>query len=309
MDRTFSEDIDFKINHNQVWDEFKKRFMRGFFAVSILLTLFGCMGCSSLLYYPQRVLYQDPASLGFHPDDIYIESSKDVTINAWFFKHKANTSTKGIFVFFHGNGENLSSHYMTLLWLLDFDYDYLIFDYQGYGKSQGEPSPKGTLEDGIAALRWVHMNFPKKPIFIFGQSLGGAVAMKTVIEFKNEIPISGVFVDSTFLSYKSEARDVLAKTWFTWILQPFTNLLLSDKYAPGNEVEKISPIPLIVIHGDNDQTVAIEQGRAVFEKAKEPKEFWLAKGGKHTDALWRNHQTEFRQKILDKVNQLTVASH
>ncbi len=195
-------------------------------------------------------------------------------------------------VFFHGNAENISTHFASLHWVLNEGYDYFVFDYEGYGRSQGKPSPRATISDGRAAIHWAFQKNPRLPLIILGQSLGGAVALQTVISLKNDtpkddVPIALVTVDSTFLSYRKVARSVLAQHALTWIFQPLTTLVLSDRYAPGDRVCNISPIPLLVFHGDHDQTVPYSLGKEVYQKAKEPKEFITIPEGHHIDLFWR----------------------
>lgn len=275
-------------------------------AVAIAAT---ATGCSSLLYYPTRHEHLNPARLGLYPDRVWFPSEDGYRLHGWYFRNKAKAAPKAVIVFFHGNAQNISTHFGTLLWLLDSPYDYFIFDYRGYGRSEGTPSPKGTVLDGKAAIRWVrHRNrmegIDGTPIVVFGQSLGGAIAMRSVIDLKGEIPLRLVVADSTFLSYRSVARGILASHWLTWPLQPLAWLLLSDKYAPGDEVAEISPVPLLVIHGRQDQVVGYEQGEEVFAEAREPKEFWTIPDGRHTDAFWKKdplYRTEFL-KVLDRVS-------
>ena len=183
------------------------------------------------------------------------------------------------------------------------DYDFMIFDYEGYGLSQGDPSPEHTLEDGKAAVRFVMRKDPGTPIVIFGQSLGGAVGLRTAIEMKNDAPIKLVVADSTFLSYESAGRSVLAHHWLTWIFQPLAYVLLSDKYAPDDRVSEISPIPLIVIHGKLDQTVDFDLGKEIYDKSKDPHLFWPIDNGTHIDSMYR-HKGKYRKMLLDEMNRI-----
>jgi fermentation-respiration switch protein FrsA (DUF1100 family) len=235
------------------------------------------------------------------PREIWIEVAPSRKINGWYFENLKHEPPKGVVLFFHGNGENLSSHYITLLWLLEKGWDYLIFDYEGYGQTPGDPSPKTTLEDGVAALNWLSKEKPSTPLVVFGQSLGGCVALRSVLETKGEIPIRMVVVESTFESYQDAGRSMLSKSWVTWLFQPLAYLGLSDKYAPEDRLTEISPISLIVIHGDEDPVIDISLGRKVFEHAKEPKEFWSVPNGKHTDTFWGPHSLEYRQKLVEKL--------
>lgn len=262
----------------------------------------GLLGCSSMLYHPTSETYFDPKQGGLSYDDVSFSSQNGRKLHGWYFRTAARKKPKATIVFFHGNGENLTSHFATLAWILPYGYDYLIFDYQGYGSSEGEPSPEGTVQDGIAALRFVKGRAPESPLVVFAQSLGGAVALRTLIELKGEVPVRLVVIDSSFLSYQAAGRSVLSQHWLTWILQPFSTLVLSDAWAPGERVAEISPTPLVVLHGDQDQVIDFKLGERLFEKAKEPKEFWRVENGRHTDAFWR-HGTLYRERFLKRLEQ------
>ena len=262
----------------------------------------GATGCSSFFYYPVREPLTDLKKMHVRaPLEITFTSLDDVLLHGWYFKNNIRASPKGVLVYFHGNAENITTHFANLHWILDYGYDYFIFDYQGYGKSGGQPSPKATVEDGKAAILWVAHHHPSVPLIVFGQSLGGAIALRVVADLKEEIPISHVVVDSTFLSYRKEAREVLARHWLTWLLQPLAYLTMSDRYAPMGAVADISPIPLLIFHGDHDRVVPFALGEEIYKKAKAPKEFIRVYGGQHGDLFWRE-KGRYRKELLRRLN-------
>ncbi|MDB5036822.1 MAG: alpha/beta hydrolase fold containing protein [Bacteriovoracaceae bacterium] len=258
-------------------------------------------GCSSLLYHQSQGVFFPPAQFHLKPDEVTFMTSNQKKLHGWYFH--SPKKTKALIVFFHGNAENLTSHYTNLRWALPEGFDYFIFDYEGYGESEGTPTPRGTVEDGKAAIRWAHAYRPKLPLIVFGQSLGGAISLRTLIEMKNEIPIKLCVIEGGLDSYEAAGAKVLAKSWLTWPFQWISYLLLSDRYAPGDRISEISPVPIWVIHGTKDQTVDYELGRRVFEKAKQPKEFWSVENGQHLDAFWA-HDLKYRKKFIEKVNEL-----
>jgi len=262
--------------------------------------VFLLMGCSSLLYYPSQVQHYNPAKFGLKPEDVYFTNKENLKLHGWWFDSNVKP-VKGTFVFFHGNGENLSSHFASLSWLPDAGYNYFIFDYPGYGQSEGAPGPYESVSSGQAALHWVHDNKDPSALIVYGQSMGGIVAMRTVIEEKNQIPIKAMIADGTFSSFQRIARKKLSSHWLTWIAQPFAYLLLSDRWAP--DVEKISPIPMIVIHGKLDPIVEFEHGERVFKDAGEPKAFIEVPEGQHGNLFWVANG-QYRKSVLDQVEGL-----
>lgn len=267
----------------------------------LTLSILGFAGCSSLLYYPTRIVYVDPATIEVTPEDCAIDAD-GIKIKAWYFHPQANPPA--VIVLFHGNAENRSSHFTGLYWLVKEGYDLFVFDYPGYADSTGRPSPASTLAAGKAALRYVHSRWPRTPLIVYGQSLGGAVALRSVLELKGEIAPALVVADSTFLSYKSAARSVASHMWLTWPLQPLTYLLFSDKYAPGDLVKGMSPTPLLVIHSRQDEVIPFQLGEEVYEKAAEPKEFWPMETGPHISTFRLPQGEEFRHRFLGKLNEI-----
>lgn len=266
----------------------------------------GTMACSSIFYYPSKHEFTDPAKLGFYKEDIYFKSSDGILLHGWLFPVPPDIQKKGTVVQFHGNAENISTHFLSLVWLVQEGYELFIFDYRGYGKSEGEPSPAGVHKDALAALEYTHKLILRKepaiknntsPKFItFGQSIGGAVLLRALKDYNHKEDIEVVVVDSTFYSYKDLVREKLASSFITWPLQPLAYLLISDNYAPGKNIGKI-PAPLLVIHGNRDAIIPLMHGKKVFELAGEPKEFWLIEGGRHTDSMTR-HDGKYRKKLL-----------
>ncbi len=270
-----------------------------FLLIAILVS-----GCSSVLYFPTFHEHVDRAKMPIKPEDIQFQSEDGTSLHGWYFKSllKPEETSNCTILFFHGNAQNLSTHFFTLYSAPSQGYDYFIFDYRGYGRSEGKPTPAGTVADGRAAIKWLHERDPKRKIVVFGQSLGGIIALKSAIDMKEKAPIQFVVVDSTFSSYKAVGRKVLSRSWITWLFQPLGWLLLGDKEAPERHLDKLPPIPLLVIHGDQDPVIDYSLGERLFERASEPKEFWRVPGGRHTDFMW-SAKGEFAKKFYDRLDQ------
>jgi alpha-beta hydrolase superfamily lysophospholipase len=243
-------------------------------------------------------MYVDPTKHGIYPRNIWFAAEDGTRLHGWLFSPE---KPKARIAFFHGNAENLTSHWTTLIWILDQGFEFLIFDYRGYGLSDGKPSRLGTLMDGKAALKWLATEDPPLPLFVLGQSLGGAIALKTVAEWGQAYSIKGLVVDSTFASYQRVARRLIGQVSFLWPFQWLAHLLVSDEGAPEEILSRISPIPLLVFHGDLDRVVTYENGLEVFQGSKEPKTFVPVSGGKHIDALWRKDEP-YRDLLVQWLN-------
>jgi uncharacterized protein len=275
----------------------KSAFLRSLLPALCLLFL---PACSSLLYFPTHELHYPPNRFSLSPEEVHLQSADGTKLFAWLFRHTApeGTKPKALLVFYHGNGENLSSHYVSLIWILKQGYDFLIFDYRGYGRSEGEPDPQGTVQDGEAALRWARAHYPQTPIVIYGQSLGGNIALRNAIDLKDEIGLRAVAADSTFASYQEVGRKVLARNIVTWPFQWLPWLVLSDRYAPERDLGRLAPVPLLVMHAEGDETVPFSCGERLYAEASPPKDFWKIPGNGHASTFMLSGPV-YQQKFLE----------
>lgn len=280
-----------------------------FFPLIMLLTV-GMSSCSSLLFYPTHVLYYDPAAMKLTFDEVRIPSYDGSSLYGWYFHHDKGSggpkdSAKGVIFFAHGNGENLSSHFTALTFVLPHGYDFFIFDYRGYGVSTGDrPNTREGVGDTIAALRWTDKKAKElhAPLVVFGQSLGSALLMRALIEEREEIHPAFIGLESPFLSYQWAAASVLSQHLITTLLQPLAFALISDKWAPGARIRELRPTPILIMHGDQDRVIDYRLGVETFDRALPPKEFVKIPGGGHIQAFWGREREKFRTLFLEKMD-------
>lgn len=257
----------------------------------------GLIGCSSLFYYPNKDRkYIDPSRVQLTPENIYFPSFENKKLHGWWIESKTKPS-KGTIVFFHGNAENLTSHFMQLSWLPQHGYNYFIFDYPGFGESEGKANIANVVRSGFDAIRWVHKNKDSSPLIIYGQSAGGIAALRAALELKKEIPIRLIIHDSSFYSYQKIARYKLSTTWLTWVFQPLAYVLISDEWAPKN-FKDIAPTPILLIHGQKDTIVEPHWSEELFQQLDEPKEIWRVENSQHIQTYWRENGI-YRQRLLE----------
>lgn len=256
--------------------------------------------CSSYLYYPTRIKYINPEKIPHKPQEVtfYENAESKEKLTAWQFK--TPQKSKGVFVVFHGNAQNVSTHFVTMYWALDKGYDVFIFDYPGYGGSHGDPTPQNTVESGTRAIQYVQKNY-NVPIIIVGQSLGGAIALRTVADLEDRKNICAFVADSTFTSYKRVGRKALSNFWLTWPLQWLPYLVLSNEWAPKGHVDKISPIPLLVIHRMKDPIIPFELSEDVYSEAKDPRQKWDIPGEGHVNTFTGVDRVENQKHFLDYI--------
>jgi fermentation-respiration switch protein FrsA (DUF1100 family) len=187
----------------------------------------------------------------------------------------------------HGNAENISTHIMSVRWLPARGFNVFLLDYRGYGASGGAASLSGVQDDMDAALRTLLARKDVDPnrVVVFGQSLGGSIAIYNVAHSPYRQHIRALVVESAFASYRQITREKLADFWLTWPLQWPLSWTVSDEYSPSAVVAGISPIPLLIIHGDHDPIVPLNHGQRLYELAREPKQLWVVSGGGHIQAF------------------------
>jgi pimeloyl-ACP methyl ester carboxylesterase len=249
--------------------------------VLIAFAILGLLSsCSSLLYHPTHVQHYDPRELKLEYNEGYLEREGLPSIHYWYFPSKKENDK--LVLFFHGNGENLSSHFLTLSWLPEFGVDFVIFDYPGYYKSVGTPTPKTTAESGRDIITFFSKKYAHKKIFLFGHSLGGIIALKALelLNIKEQDRVKGVYLDGTFKSYRQAGASVLKKSWVTWWLFPLSYVVLSDEWAPNLERLPKS-VKYFVAHSKQDQVIDFQLGLELFYSLPESKQWYPIEFGPH----------------------------
>ncbi|MBS1963550.1 MAG: alpha/beta hydrolase [Bdellovibrionales bacterium] len=273
---------------------------------AICALFFGASGCSSMLFFPSRLLYVDPAKEGFDFEEVRFPSYDGTSLYGWYFKHpKSAGPAKGVILYAHGNGGNISSQFGNISYVLDHGYDYLAFDYRGYGSSGGNrPDPREAVGDTIAALRWADARAKAEhlPLFAFGQSLGTALLVRALVEEKATIHPKLIVLDSPFLSYEWGAASVLSQHGLTTPFQPFVFFLVSDEWAPGRRIRELAPTPILIFHGDRDRVIDYRLGLETYAAAGEPKEFVGVPGAGHIQSLWVKDREKYRTLLFARMD-------
>jgi len=231
----------------------------------LLATAF--QGCNGLFYHPDSHPYRSIEAIP-GGEELTFASADGTQLHAWFVRPKQKP--KGTVIYFHGNAQNLTSHYSFVDWLPAEGYQVFAFDYRGYGKSAGRVSRQGLHEDSLAALDYVskRADVDANRLLVFAASLGGACATAALGE--SGFKVRGVALDSTFAHYIGMGNEVLGGTFLTY---PLAWLLLSNSHSPADVIQNIAPTPILSFHSAQDPVVPIAQGRALYDAAKEPKAF------------------------------------
>ncbi|MEW5756655.1 MAG: alpha/beta fold hydrolase [Pseudomonadota bacterium] len=248
-----------------------------------------------MFFYPQKQLVRTPQDIGLAYEDVTFSSLDGTRLHGWFLP--AQGPAKATVVFVHGNAENISTHVAAVYWLPAAGYNVFAFDYRGYGRSEGKESLDGVHLDARAALDYVRGRADVDParLVLFGQSLGGAVALYTAAT--SQVPLRAVVVESSFSDYRKIFREKLSDLIITWPLQWPLSFTVSDQYSPLAVIADLKA-PLLVIHGDADPIVPVSHAHALYSAAKGDKTLWIIEQGGHTAAFGPMREV-YRPKLVE----------
>ena len=191
-----------------------------------------------------------------------------------------------VLLYLHGARYNVTGSATRIRRMQELGFSVLAIDYRGFGKSSpGLPSEATAYEDARTAWDWLANKYPDSPRYIFGHSLGGPIAIHLAAEVSDE---SGTLVEGTFTSI----ADVVSTLPWGWLP---VSMLITQRFDSTTKVARTGS-PLLVVHGADDQTIAPELGRKLYEAAAEPKLFVLVEGGSHHNSN-QIGQPQYRQAL------------
>jgi hypothetical protein len=226
---------------------------------------------NKIIFHPSRYPegYWNPASTGVPAQDVYFMAEDGVKLHGWFIPAPNAVAT---WLWFHGNAGNLSHRLDNIQRLKPLNLNIFIFDYRGYGRSEGEPDEQGIYKDSKAAYKKVlEMDTVSvDSLFFFGRSLGGICAVETAMNY----PARGLILESVFTNSADMSKQVLPFIPLGWAIR-----------SKLNAIEKIPhlKLPKLFLHGTRDEIVPYALGRKLFEQAGDPKSFYPIEGAGHND--------------------------
>ena len=266
------------------------------------------IGIGSLLmtgtafYISYRIIHPKRRPQDLTPRDFDLDNYKKVE-----FKSKDGTLLKGwlieaeeprgLVILSHGYSFDKQSMLPGAKELVKNNYSCLLFDYRAHGESKGDKTTIGILEqDDLIAASDFARNFSDK-LYIIGVSMGAATAIMAAPKISG---LKAIVADSSF----QKLKDIIYRK--SPIL---TGLIVHFMKIHGVDVEKSEPIncadklnvPVLFIHGDKDDLVPFEDSEKLFEKAKDPKELWIVKGGIHGRSYFVDRK-EYSKKVIDFLN-------
>ncbi len=231
----------------------------------LILNVFMYFFQPSMLFMPYRDIDATPESWGMRYSHVEIKTEDNIKLHGWFIPAKDSNK---VILFSHGNAGNISNRGDSIKIFHELGLNVLIFDYRGYGKSEGHPHEQGLYQDVYAV--WTYLiekkGYTKENIIIFGRSLGGAVAMWLAVK----VQAHSLIIESTFSSFRDIASAQL----------PIISRLLIARYSfkTAGRASKFAG-QLLVVHSVEDEIVPYKLAKKIFNAATQPKTFLTISGG------------------------------
>ena len=224
----------------------------------------------TFLYGPMREVPYTPGELGLDFESVVFKSSDGLLLSGWYIPAENSEFTV---LFCHGNGGNMSHRLDSISILHNLGLNCFIFDYRGYGQSEGKPSEEGTYLDARAAYKWLteEKNESADDIILFGRSLGGTIAA----QLAGKVEVKALIIESSFTSYVDISKKFYPYMPVRWFAK--------FSYKTVDYVKDVH-CPVMIIHSRNDELVPFEFGCRLYEAANEPKEF-IEISGSHNDGF------------------------
>lgn len=243
-----------------------------------------------MVFFPTSELVVTPDEIGLQYEDVFIEVDAGEKIHAWWLKTTATDQAepRPVVLFCHGNGGNISHRLETIEYVLRLGADIFIFDFRGYGQSDGKPNEKNIYADARASYEWLtnEGKYAPEQVVVFGRSLGGVVA----VDLAYQVQCRGLVVESSLTS----AAAMAAKMF------PFFPVGVLLRYKL-NSLEKITGIscPVLVTHSPDDDIIPFEMGEQLYAAANKPKRFVKLRGTHNELAYFKDG--EYRTALVELI--------
>lgn len=237
-----------------------KRLLRSVLFIYLSVGVYGYFFSEGTIFQPQPPSYQDTDEI------LKLTSGNGVRISAVYLSNPQATYT---ILYSHGNAEDLGDVLPAIQQIRQIGFAVLAYDYQGYGTSEGFPSESNAYGDINAAYAYLteKLGIPPSRIILYGRSVGGGLA----VDLASRQPVAGLVLESTFTS----------------VFRTITHIPLYpvDKFDNISKIEQVN-VPVLVIHGTDDEVIALWHGQQLFAAADRPKQSLWVEGATHNDVMW-----------------------
>jgi fermentation-respiration switch protein FrsA (DUF1100 family) len=250
-------------------------------------------GCeNSIIYHPEKypVGLWDTSKMPLPVQDVWFKAADGVKLHGWYIPSEEAVAT---LLFFHGNAGNITHRLENIFFLHHLKLNVFIFDYRGFGRSEGDPDEEGIQLDSQAAYDTVltQPGVSVDSLFVFGRSLGGVFAAYTA----SKNPAAGLILESTFTNAVDMADKMMPiiPSWY-----------ISAELNTQGYVAQLK-IPKLFIHGTSDTIIPFTLGRELYKAAPQPKEFYSIVGAGHNNT-WRVGGKEYFDTIKAFITRTSV---
>lgn len=246
---------------------------------------------SAMTFQPSRSQLELPAG----GENVSFNSADNTRLHGWFFRAERQPETATI-VYFHGNGGNISNVSWVGQWYAKRGFNVLLFDYRGYGASEGQAGHEsGLYADGDAAVAFVIHEKGARPenLVLHGQSLGTAVAA----DVASRREVGAVILESGFSSASSVASSALP-----W-LPRWLHFMARNDFESARKLATVRA-PVLITHGDPDPVIPTGEAQLLFAAANEPKQLLILREGGHNlfGSLGDEYLDQVERFIRESVN-------
>jgi alpha-beta hydrolase superfamily lysophospholipase len=254
-----------------------------------IATLAGLLtvGCSTLderqrewIFQPSDRAWGGSAASAAGMKDVWIDfksevTGKDTRLNGLWMPNEQHPADAPVLLYLHGARWNVAGSAPRIRRMQELGFSVLAIDYRGFGKSTAIlPSEEMAYEDARTAWDWLARQYPDRKRYVFGHSLGGAIAIDLASKVQDE---QGVIVEGTFTSI----ADVASSMKWGWLP---VGPLITQRFESVRKVAKVQS-PLLVVHGSDDSLIQHQLGRRLFDAATGKKQFLLVEGGSHFSTM------------------------
>jgi uncharacterized protein len=261
-----------------------------------LLSISLLVGCATLhhkqgewIFNPSDRSWGDSADAASGMQDAWIEFPSKVTgapAKLHLLISTADRTEAPVLLYLHGARWNVFGSAFRINRMRELGFTVVAVDYRGFGKSTNDtPAEDKAYEDAEQAWQWIAKQYPNRPRYIFGHSLGGAIAIDLASRVNDE---TGTLVEGTFTS----VPEVFKTMKWGWLP---VGWLITQRFDAARKVKEIGS-PLLVVHGTADRVIPLELGRKLYESASQPKRFVSVEGGSHhnTNSIG---QSQYREAL------------
>lgn len=268
-----------------------KKLKHSLFAAITIYILF----CATMFVLQRDMIYHGAPINKPTPDNvetITVTTEDGLTLQGWYIEAQPNAP---VILHFHGNVGNVEWRYGKIMHYVGAGYNVLLAGYRSFGDNPGQPSEQGLYHDARAYLNWLTTDkaYAQNQIILYGESLGSGIATQMATEYNNQ----ALILEAPYTSLPDAARQ-------TYFFLP-VNLLMKDQFRNIDKIHTINS-PLLILHGNKDRVISVNQGISLYNAAQKPKTLWQNPDAAHNNLYDYDaplHVLDFLRKIEAQDNQ------